>query len=283
MAKGKSICVYGAKGGIGKTTFILNLAGTLSNLNKRVLIIDLDLSNGAIACSLNANLTKTIYNFCDDYNNNRFDDIEDYFIKYNENISFIAATKDPRQANKIDTKYIDILIDKCNYLFDVILVDTTNSLDQINVFAFDKCDYVYFMTSNDPISLKNLKNILNIFDDNYRNYYEIFVGSFYDSDGDGMGDLKGVEEKLDYISDLGCNGIWLMPIMPSPTYHKYDTTDYEAVDEAYGTAPLSSGTTQILVGPENVAKELKDSSVVITKFDIVLRRTYSIAFNLIIC
>ena len=44
---------------------------------------------------------------------------------------------------------------------------------------------------------------LNIFDDNYRNYYEIFVGSFYDSDGDGMGDLKGVEEKLDYISDLG--------------------------------------------------------------------------------
>ena len=44
------------------------------------------------------------------------------------------------------------------------------------------------------------------------------------------------EGKLDYISDLGCNGIWLMPIMPSPTYHKYDTTDYEAVDEAYGTA-----------------------------------------------
>ena len=77
---------------------------------------------------------------------------------------------------------------------------------------------------------------LNIMDDNYRNYYEIFVGSFYDSDGDGMGDLKGEEEKLDYISDLGCNGIWLMPIMPSPTYHKYDTTDYEAVDEAYGTA-----------------------------------------------
>lgn len=76
---------------------------------------------------------------------------------------------------------------------------------------------------------------LNIIDDNYRNYYEIFVGSFYDSDGDGMGDLNGVTQKLDYISDLGCNGIWLMPIMPSPTYHKYDTTDYEAVDEAYGT------------------------------------------------
>lgn len=50
-----------------------------------------------------------------------------------------------------------------------------------------------------------------------------------------MGDLNGVAEKLDYIADLGCNGIWLMPIMPSPTYHKYDVEDYENVDSAYGT------------------------------------------------
>ncbi|MCM1263742.1 MAG: alpha-amylase family glycosyl hydrolase [Butyrivibrio sp.] len=76
---------------------------------------------------------------------------------------------------------------------------------------------------------------LNVIDDNYRNYYEIFVYSFYDSDGDGIGDLKGVIEKLDYVADMGFNGIWLMPIMPSPTYHKYDVTDYYNIDEAYGT------------------------------------------------
>lgn len=76
---------------------------------------------------------------------------------------------------------------------------------------------------------------LSIVDDNYRNYYEIFVGSFYDSDGDGMGDLNGVTQKLDYIQDMGFNGIWLMPVMPSPTYHKYDVTDYMDVDPAYGT------------------------------------------------
>lgn len=66
-------------------------------------------------------------------------------------------------------------------------------------------------------------------------YYEIFVGSFRDSDGDGMGDLNGVTSKLDYLENLGVGGIWFMPIMPSPTYHKYDITDYYDIDSAYGT------------------------------------------------
>lgn len=76
---------------------------------------------------------------------------------------------------------------------------------------------------------------LNIIEDNYRNYYEIFVYSFYDSDGDGIGDLNGVTQKLDYIKEMGFNGIWLMPVMPSTTYHKYDVTDYYGIDSEYGT------------------------------------------------
>ena len=76
---------------------------------------------------------------------------------------------------------------------------------------------------------------LNIIDDNYRNWYEIFVYSFYDTDNDGIGDISGVTEKLDYIQEMGFNGIWLMPIHPSPTYHKYDVKDYYAIDSAYGT------------------------------------------------
>ncbi len=75
----------------------------------------------------------------------------------------------------------------------------------------------------------------NIIDDKYRNWYEIFVHSYYDTNNDGIGDLNGVTAKLDYIKDMGFNGIWLMPIHPSPTYHKYDVNDYYAVDEQYGT------------------------------------------------
>jgi len=73
--------------------------------------------------------------------------------------------------------------------------------------------------------------------------YEIFVRSFYDSDGDGVGDLEGLIQKLDYVNDgdpdtrtdLGANCIWLMPIAESPSYHGYDVTDYYRIDPDYGT------------------------------------------------
>ena len=81
----------------------------------------------------------------------------------------------------------------------------------------------------------NSKNEPDIIDDNYRTCYEVFVHSFYDSNDDGIGDLNGLAKKLDYIQDLGCNEIWMMPIMPSPSYHKYDITDYENIDPQYGT------------------------------------------------
>ena len=66
-------------------------------------------------------------------------------------------------------------------------------------------------------------------------YYEIFVRSFSDSNGDGIGDIPGIIQKLDYLKELGIKGIWLTPVHPSPTYHKYDVIDYRAIDPEYGT------------------------------------------------
>jgi len=74
-------------------------------------------------------------------------------------------------------------------------------------------------------------------------FYEIFVRSFADSNGDGRGDFNGLISKLDYLndgnpatsSDLGIDGIWLMPVFESTSYHGYDTTDYELIEGDYGT------------------------------------------------
>ena len=65
--------------------------------------------------------------------------------------------------------------------------------------------------------------------------YEIFVRSFYDTNNDGIGDFNGVTAKLPYLKDLGVKTLWLMPIMPSPSYHGYDVADYYDVNPDYGT------------------------------------------------
>ncbi len=66
-------------------------------------------------------------------------------------------------------------------------------------------------------------------------FYEIFVRSFYDSDGNGIGDFNGITQKLDYLQELGITAIWLMPIHPSPSYHGYDVTNYYNVNYQYGS------------------------------------------------
>ena len=80
-------------------------------------------------------------------------------------------------------------------------------------------------------------------DDNYRTFYQIFVGSFSDANGDGIGDIRGIINRFDYLNDgnmnsetsLGVQGIWLSPIFTSPSYHKYDAKDYYKLDWRFGT------------------------------------------------
>lgn len=66
-------------------------------------------------------------------------------------------------------------------------------------------------------------------------FYEIFVRSFADGNGDGIGDFKGITDKLDYLHSMGISGIWLTPMNPSPSYHGYDVTDYKATNPQFGT------------------------------------------------
>ena len=167
MAINKSniLCIFGVKGGIGKSILAMNLAGIMSNLNKKVLIVDADLYGGSIALALNKPVERTIYNFVDEYNNNRYKDFNDYIIKYNNYIDYISSPIDPRKASKIDSRYIDILLDKAKFNYDLIIIDTNHILNEINLSILDKSDKILFVTTNDSFDIKNMRNLISIFKD----------------------------------------------------------------------------------------------------------------------
>ena len=172
--KGKIITVTSTKGGVGKTITTLNLAGVYSKLGYKVLVIDLDLYGGAVATYLNSKNDKTIFNLAEDYTNNRYEKIEDYIYKYNENIDIIAAPKDPRMANKIDSKYIPLIFRNVIYKYDAVLVDTNHILDETNLVVLDNSDEILYLFTNDTFDLKNTKSFISIMKDvGYTNYHTI--------------------------------------------------------------------------------------------------------------
>ncbi len=236
--KGKSLCIFSSKGGVGKTTTTINLAGIFEHLEKRVLLLDLDLSSGGISMALNKPFDKTIYNFVDDYNNNRYKNFNDYITKYDDYIDILPSPKDPRQINKIDSKYIDILIDKAESNYDIVLIDTNHILDEINIVTLDKVDKILFVLSNDPLDLKNLKSIISIFKDSNVTNYRILLNNSRDPYKDyfSLYDIKNIiKANIDYtltssfyiknMDNYVMNGeiITLQNKMPSTFSKDYET------------------------------------------------------------
>ncbi len=184
IKKAKTICITSTKGGVGKTTVLLNLAATYHLLGKKVLIIDLDLYGGALALALNLKNKKTVYNVVDDMMNNRFMHIDDYIYNYIEGIDVICAPKDPRQAMKVEAKYIDLLLYNVESKYEVILIDTTHILTEINLTIMDSAYNTLFVVTNDPVDLKNTKSIISIFNDNQINNYKILYNNSRDTGKD---------------------------------------------------------------------------------------------------
>lgn len=179
-AKGKIVTVTSTKGGVGKTIALLNLAGTYEKLGLKTLVIDLDLYGGAIATYLNSNNDKTIFNLVEDLTNNRYEKIEDYLFSYSDKIDIIAAPKDPRMAGKIDSKYIPLILRNVIYKYNVILIDTSHTLDEINVVTLDNSDSILYVFTNDTFDLKNTKSFISIMKDvGYKNYYTLLNESVH--------------------------------------------------------------------------------------------------------
>ena len=202
LNKAKVFTISTVKGGVGKTTFTLNLAAIFKRLNKKVLVVDLDLYCGDVASTLNIPNARDIYNLFEDINNNKLNDFDDYITTYTENIDVLPSPKDPRFARKINSKVLDIILYKASLKYDIILIDTNHILTDINLFAFDYSDQILYLINNDSMNLKNMKSFISILNDMEKTNYKVIL---YDAREKGRNfynkyDIKNIINKgVDYI------------------------------------------------------------------------------------
>lgn len=200
IKQAKVITVTSVKGGTGKSTTTLSLAGILSNKKLKTIILDMDLHSGVIAASLNLKVNKDIYTLINDYMNHGLKDIDEYIVKYNDYIDIVAAPKDPRQVGKISSQYIDILIKKLKYKYDVILIDTNHIIDNINLVTFDNSDHIIYIMTSDLMDLKNMKTMLAIYKDMNLTKYSIVLNDALSKDHISLYEVTSFLEKdISYV------------------------------------------------------------------------------------
>lgn len=200
IKQAKVITVTSVKGGTGKSTVALSLAGILSNKKLKTIILDMDLHSGVIAASLNLKVNKDIYTLINDYMNHGLKDLDEYIVKYNDYIDVLSAPKDPRQVGKISSQYIDILIKKLKYKYDVILIDTNHIIDNINLVTFDNSDYIIYIITSDLMDLKNMKTMLAIYKDMKLTKYAIVLNDALSKDHISLYEVTSfLEKEINYI------------------------------------------------------------------------------------
>lgn len=199
--KGKVISVTSVKGGVGKTTILLNLAGIYYMMKKKVLIIDFDLYSGGVAALLNVKNNKDIFQLMDSISNGRFSCLSDYVTSYNKGIDVIASPRDPRQAMKTQNKYIPLILDMAKEEYDVVLVDTTHIIDERNLLILDNSYMSLFVITNDLIDLKNMKSLMSIFKDASKTNYLVCLNQARDTGRDYLSlfDIRNIiKTNIDY-------------------------------------------------------------------------------------
>ena len=201
---GRIISVSSVKGGVGKTTMAINLAGIYYRYKKRVLLVDADFYSGGISTWLDSRNQKDIFMLMDSISNNRYSSIRDYVVSYNNGIDVLASPKDPRNALKIDSKYIPVVFELLKREYDVIIVDTNHIMNEINLMILDYVDISLFMVTNDLLDLKNTKSFLNIFKETGKNNFLVCLNLSRDTGKDYL-------SLFDIRNILKCNINYTVP------------------------------------------------------------------------
>ena len=180
MKKGKVLCVYSPKGGVGKSIISANIAGSSYLMGKRTLLIDADLYDGGLSLFVNEEIKKNIYTLSNDIKNNKYESILDYVYNYNEGLDILCSTKIQLEASLIKEKYMDKIIEDAKNIYDFIVIDTNSSYNDFNKNIFNLCDEVLLILTNDIVNIKNMKNVITMFNDIGIYKYKVLYNSAFD-------------------------------------------------------------------------------------------------------
>ena len=204
IKQAKVFTITSVKGGVGKTVTTLNLAAIFSIRKVKTVILDLDLYTGGIDLLLKLNPKRNLFDIIDDLNNNQFSSIEDYICSYNEYIDAIVSPKDPRDANKINAKYLSLILSKLKMKYDVVLIDTNHFMNDINLITFDSSDQIIYIVDNDLVGCKNMRSMVSIYSDMEKANYMIIYN-------ESTNKQKGYFTKYDIKNMIGTSIDYTIP------------------------------------------------------------------------
>lgn len=151
------ISVFGAKGGLGKSTIAANLAVKLAEKRKKVVLVDLDLQFGDIHIFLDIEPKDTITELVQDVITPNIDSIRSYMAVHSSGVHVLCAPKSPEYAELISAEKILSLLSLLRTYYDYVIIDTAPSFSEVNITAIESSSLVFFVTGLDISILKNSK------------------------------------------------------------------------------------------------------------------------------
>ena len=158
----KVITVFGAKGGLGKTTIATNLAIKLAELGRKVAIVDLDLQFGDVHIFMDADPKETISDLMQEMYQPNIDTVRSYMCIHPSGVHILCAPKSPEYADLVSPDSIQSLLGLLRSYYDYVIIDTTSSFTEVILSAIEASSMVLFVTGLDVSILKNSKVAMNI-------------------------------------------------------------------------------------------------------------------------
>ena len=160
--KSRVLTVFGAKDGIGKTTFAVNLAVELSRRGNKVVLLDYDMQFGDVTSFLGMNVKESIVELLEEEGNPHIDTIRQYMSMHLSGVSFLPAPLSPENHAAVSVDQADRIISILRMYYDYVVVDTPAGLNDISMMCIDSATLAFLFTTGDIPMIRNTRKCLSI-------------------------------------------------------------------------------------------------------------------------